>query len=324
MNPEVLADSSGRRLTTLRMSVTGRCSMGCTYCNGAPDDGGEESEDPAIGDLVRLAGVFTGMGISRIRLTGGEPLVRPDLADLIANIRILPGLEELSLTTNGLLLEMRADELKFSGIDRVNVSIDSLDRAVFRRLTGVDGVKNVVAGVEAAVQAGLTPVHLNMVVIRGMNEDELPAMVEFARRVGATARFIELMPVGLSREKWAESFFPASGMLEKLAPLLAGNPSGLPDTPGPARYLPLVGGGEVGIIAGISQPFCGECARLRLSPRGGLRLCLTAELDSDLLGPLRAGADDAILAALIRESVKRKPARADYGHITTPMSGVGG
>ena len=324
MTTEVLRDTSGRRLTTLRLSVTGRCGMGCSYCNGAPDDGGEEAEDPGICELARLAGVFTGLGISKIRLTGGEPLVRPDLPELISQIRPLPGLEEISLTTNGLLLEMRADELKFSGVDRVNVSIDSLIPEMFRQLTGVDGLDKVLAGIEAAISAGLTPVHLNMVVIRGKNDGELPALVEYARKAGATARFIELMPVGMSRDKWRESFFPASGMLEKLTPLLASQPGGLPDTSGPARYLPLAGGGEVGIIAGMSKPFCSDCARLRLSPRGGLRLCLTADLDADLLGPLRAGADDATLAGIIRESIKRKPAGGDYGNASVPMSAVGG
>jgi len=321
---EILTDPQGRRLNSLRMSVTGRCGMGCSYCNAETDDGGDASEDPSIAELARLGGVFISLGIERIRITGGEPLLRPDLPDLVRRLRAFPGLKEVAVTTNGLMLETRALELKEAGVARVNVSIDSQDPAVFQKLTGVDGLARVKAGITAARKAGLEPVRLNMVVLRGVNDGELPALVEYAREAGATARFIEFMPVGVDSKKWRDSFVPASEMLDRLKPLLAGSPSGLPDTPGPARYLPLAAGGGVGIIAGVSKPFCDECARLRLSPRGGLRLCLTADLDADLLGPLRAGADDAKLAGLIRESVKRKPARGDYSQATKPMSGVGG
>lgn len=325
MSADRLEDSHARVMRTLRISVNDDCDMACSYCNMLPAgtcaDAGDRLMTPA--EIAALAGVFAGLGVARFRLTGGEPLLRPDIVGIVSALAGVVDVADLALTTNGLRLAGRAGELREAGLRRVNVSLDTLDREAFRRATGHDGLDSVVAGIRAAVRAGFSPVRLNAVVVRGTNAQELPALAAFARDEGAVMRFIELMPVGVAGRGWAAGYVPALEMASLLAPVLATTDIP-PDGPGPARYLPMRGGGEVGIIAPVSRPFCGGCGRLRLSAEGRLRTCLTAESGADLLGPLRAGAGAAGLARLIRAETVRKQARAEWSMAVRNMVVVGG
>jgi cyclic pyranopterin phosphate synthase len=275
-------------------------------------------------EIERLARVFVSLGVDRMKLTGGEPLLRADLPDLVRRLKGVPGLGELSLTTNGLWLAPMAADLRAAGLDRLTVSLDTLDPDRFRCLTGADALHRVRAGIDAARAAGFPDLRLNAVIMRGINDEDPPGLLAFARGAGLTLRFIEVMPLGMPREEWVRRFVPASGILAALRPWLVDPEAGLPAGPGPARYLPLRGGGRVGIIASVSERFCGDCDRLRLSARGALRLCLGSPLEADLRGPLRAGAGDEALRDLILRAVRRKPAIGEYESAGPVMCAVGG
>ncbi len=319
-----LTDGFGRVMGALRVSVTDRCDLVCSYCrpHGAPalDARGLV---PSFEEITRLVRVFLRLGVTRVRLTGGEPLRRRGLAILVRALKTA-GVPDLALTTNGTALAGQAAALARAGLDRLNVSLDSLDPARFAAITGVDALPRVLAGIEAARAAGLFPLRFNAVAMRGVNDDELCALARYAVSRGGAMRFIEFMPVGVAPAAWEHRYLPAAAILESLRPVLAPGVTGLPDGPGPARYLPLAGGGEVGIIAGVSRPFCGTCDRLRLSARGALRLCLASPLEVDLLAPLRAGAADDELGRIIRAAVRRKPTGASYTEARAGMSVIGG
>lgn len=322
-----LVDPFGRTMESLRISVNGRCDLACGYCNAAVKDqaAGGEAQGGGMAtprEYARLAGLFAGMGVAKIRLTGGEPLLRSDLPDIVGAIRSVDGVDDLAMTTNGVGLAALAGELRKAGLNRVNISIDTLDRESFRVHCGRDALEAVLAGVRAAVEAGLNPVRLNAVVIRGVNDRELVRLVEFARAEGAVMRFIELMPVGIGGTQWSDGFVPLPDIMRGLAPLLEG--SRQPEGKGPARYLPLKGGGEVGIVSSVSKPFCRECGRLRLTVDGRLRTCMTVDPGVDLLAMARGGADDGAMRDAITGAVAGKPERGDWKTAVRPMVQVGG
>ena len=298
-------DTRARPLRDLRVSVTDRCNFRCVYCMPKEVFGRDyeflrRSELLSFEEITRLARIFAGLGIEKIRLTGGEPLVRRDLERLVAMLAEIPGLD-LTLTTNGSLLEGKAAVLKEAGLRRITVSLDSLDDEIFRAMNDVDfPVERVVAGIDAAAAVGLAPVKVNMVVRRGLNEESVLPMARYFRESGHILRFIEYMDVGHSNGWRLDDVVPA-------AELIASIDAEMPLEPLPPRYHGEVatrfryrdGDGEVGVIASVTQPFCGSCTRARLSADGSLFTCLFATRGHDLRGLLRAGTGDEEIAAAV-------------------------
>jgi GTP 3',8-cyclase len=307
--PGVL-DRRGRALRDLRISVTDRCNFRCTYCMPAEVFGRDyaflpHSEVLTYEEIRRLAGIFVDLGVRKLRITGGEPLVRKALPDLIAMLAELrtPDNEpvDLTLTTNGSALRPLARPLAEAGLRRITVSLDSLDDVTFRRMNGVDfPVTKVLDGIAAAREAGLSPLKVNMVVKRGENEASIVAMARWARDEGLVLRFIEYMDVGTANGWRLDDVVPAQEIVAAIhaeLPLEAAAPSYRGEVAGRWRYLD--GSGEIGVIASVTQPFCGDCTRARVSAEGKLYTCLFSAVGTDLRAPLRTGASDVEIAGLL-------------------------
>jgi cyclic pyranopterin phosphate synthase len=303
----IVLDRLERPARDLRISVTDRCNMRCRYCMPREVFGPghaflERAELLSFEEIARLTAVLAGEGVTQVRLTGGEPLLRRGLERLVEMLRRIDGIEELALTTNGLLLAARAQALADAGLDRVTVSLDSLDREVLRSVTDTAvAPARILAGIEAASAAGLDPVKVNMVVRRGFNDDSVLAMAEHFRFRPQVLRFIEYMDVGSTNRWRLDEVVPADELLAAIAarwPLQALPPN----RPGEVatRYRYADGGGEIGVIHSVSAPFCGSCTRARLSADGRLFTCLFARTGHDLRGLLRAGASDAEIASRLR------------------------
>ena len=301
-----LVDAYGRVATDLRISVTDRCDLRCTYCMPAEGlDWLPAEELLRFDEIERLARVLVGLGVRTVRLTGGEPLVRPRLAELVEGLARL-GLDDLALTTNGTTLARHAAALAAAGLDRVNVSLDSLVSHRFAEITRRDALDRVLAGIDAATEAGLAPVKVNVVVVAGTNDDEVVDFAAFARRTGCDVRFIENMPLGAGGRWVASSVVPAEQVLATVHdrfPLEA-----LERGSAPAASYRFVDGapGRVGVVASVTEPFCDRCDRLRLTSDGQLRTCLFAHVETDLRTPLRNGASDDELAEVVRGAVAAK------------------
>ena len=298
---EAPPDTLGRQLETLRISITDRCNFRCVYCMPKEVFGRdhvflERKELLSFEEIERLARVFASLGVRRIRLTGGEPLVRRDVEHLVELLAAIPGVE-LALTTNGALLPQKAQALAAAGLDRVTVSLDSLDDEAFRALNDVDfPVERVLAGIEAAAAAGL-PVKVNAVVKRGVNDESVAGLAERFRGSGHTLRFIEYMDVGNTNGWRLDDVVPAAEIVRRIDarwPLEPVAPARPDETARRWRYRD--GAGEIGVIASVTEPFCGGCSRARLSAEGRLYTCLFARGGHDLRAPLRLGASDAELA----------------------------
>ena len=302
-------DSFNRRIDYLRLSVTDRCNLRCLYClpefyaRFAPAE-----ELLSDSEIEGLAACFAALGVSKIRVTGGEPLVRPAIADLISRLAKLPGVAEVSLSTNGMLLAPLARELAQAGLRRVNISLDTLRPERFRQITRFGKLAAVLDGIEAALKAGLNPVKLNVVVARGMNADEIGAFVELTRSLPLHVRFIELMPMGETGFFSEERRVSLQEMLERAAPLKALCPEERPLGHGPARYYRRPGAeGTVGFISPLSCGFCSSCNRVRLTARGVLVPCLDASEGTDLRQALRDKTGRAHLQSLILSVIEKKP-----------------
>ncbi|MCC7484900.1 MAG: GTP 3',8-cyclase MoaA [Burkholderiales bacterium] len=294
-------DRLRRPLRDLRISVTDRCNFRCVYCMPKQVFGSdyqflERSEILQFEEITRLARIFRGLGVEKIRLTGGEPLVRRNVEQLIAQLSAIPGLD-LTLTTNGSLLERKAAVLAGAGLKRVTVSLDALEDATFKRMNDVDfPVAKVLAGIDAAAAAGLVPVKVNMVVKRGMNEKDILPMARRFRGTGHILRFIEYMDVGHTNGWRMDDVVTARDIVEAIGrefPLEPADPNYAGEVAQRWRYRD--GGGEIGVIASVTQAFCRDCTRIRLSTEGKLYTCLFATAGHDLRAPLRGGADDAAL-----------------------------
>ncbi|MDP1904731.1 MAG: GTP 3',8-cyclase MoaA [Pseudomonadota bacterium] len=317
-----MIDGHGRRIDYLRVSVTERCNYRCFYC--MPDGTApcsRRAETLTTAELTRLVALFAALGVRKVRLTGGEPLVRRDLPELVAGLRNLPGIEDLSLSTNGHLLAAQAAKLKAAGLDRVNVSLDTLDPAIFAGITGQDAVAHVLAGIEAARAAGLTPIKVNTVVLKGVNDSEIEPLLDYAVVRGLELRFIESMPMGAGSTLAERHFYPAEAILERvrtycgadLIPVKGGRGAG------PARYYQMgAGPARVGVISAVSQHFCASCNRVRLTATGDLILCMGQEGAVPLGGLMRAGASDPELRAAILAGIARKPERHDLATTNSP------
>jgi cyclic pyranopterin phosphate synthase len=332
-----LTDGFGREITYLRISVTDRCNLKCSYCMPEHPPHAPREDLLRFEEIDRLVGVAVGLGWRKVRLTGGEPLVRKDMLELVRMLgrrkrptNGAPPLEQLVMTTNGILLARHADALRAAGLDRVNVSLDTLDRDRFREITGYDRLPQVLEGIEAAVGAGLLPVKINTVLVKGATEDELPGFLDLARRRPVDIRFIEFMPFG--GNGWSLSRVLQSGDLEEA---IRGRETLVPaETPrdgGPARTFRAPGWeGRVSFISPISdRSFCTRCNRVRLTSEGRLRGCLLNENEIDFRDALRSGASDAELAALFRRAVVEKPeehpfhARIEAGAPVVSVEGRG-
>jgi GTP 3',8-cyclase len=299
-------DRRARALTDLRISVIDRCNFRCPYCMPEDDYPRDheflsKAQRLRFEEIERLAGIFAGLGVRKLRLTGGEPLLRRDLPELVRQLAGVPGIDDIAMTTNGSLLPKLAQPLRGAGLGRITLSIDALDAEAYRRLSGGRGeVTDVLAAIDAAVDAGFGPLKLNCVVMRGVNDDQVEPLVEHFRGSGHVMRFIEYMDVGTCNAWRDDLVVPSAELRERIArrwPLVALAPNHGSEVA--QRWSFADGGGEIGFISSVSAPFCGDCTRARLSADGRLYTCLFARDGHDLRGPLRAGASDAELAALI-------------------------
>ncbi len=300
-------DLLGRRLHDLRISVTDRCNFRCTYCMPAEVFGRDYAFLPrqqilTYEEITRLARLFVGLGVEKLRITGGEPTVRHDLPDLVRMLAAIDGVRDLTLTTNGSALRKLAGPLAAAGLRRITVSLDSLDDEVFRRMNGIDHpVRRVLDGIAAAREAGLAPIKVNVVVRRGLNEESILPLARWARGEGLVVRFIEFMDVGHTNGWRMDEVVSRAEILARIdaaMPLEALPPSYPGEVADRFRYRD--GSGEIGVIASVTQPFCGACTRARLSAEGELYTCLFAGRGTDLKTPLRAGAGDDELVERIR------------------------
>ena len=299
-------DTFKRPLRDLRISVTDRCSFRCTYCMPKEVFGRDFAFLPpgellSFEEITRLAGIFLELGVEKLRLTGGEPLLRRDLETLVGQLASLPGLRDLTLTTNGALLARKAQALKDAGLNRVTVSLDSLDDAVFQAMNDVAfPVERVLVGIAAAQAAGLMPIKINMVVQRGVNDADVVPMAQHFHGTGCILRFIEYMDVGATNGWRHADVISAAEIVQRIDATLPLEEVA-PHYPGEVarRYRYADGGGEIGVIASVTQPFCGDCTRARLSAEGKLYTCLFAADGFDLRALLRGGSTDAEITAAL-------------------------
>ena len=311
-----LLDKFGRPITDLRIAITDHCNYKCVYCRTGNE--GALYRDLPIADYLRMARVFAALGIKKVRLTGGEPLLRKGIVELVRDLAKLRSADgeplELAITTNGHLLAEMAQPLKDAGLDRVTVSMDAVDRDRFARITRVpNGYDNVLAGIRAAQRAGLEPVKVNCVLLRGFNEDQIIPFGKFAREEGVVLRFIEFMPLEEDRVWSPTVVVTLDEILERMSEYLplVEIPHARSETA--RRYRFEDGLGEIGIIAPVSHPFCGHCSRIRVTSDGKIRTCLFSVWDHDLHAQMRRGATDADLEAFVREVVQHKEERHHIG-----------
>ncbi len=335
MQPDLLIDSHGRIMRDLRVSVTDRCNFRCLYClpeteaalnfyrgrwanlpHSAPIAREWKSAEKILSfeEIERLVRIAASMGIQKIRLTGGEPLLRRDLEVLVKKIADIPGITDLALTTNGFLFQQKAQALREAGLKRVSFSLDSLDAKNFEKITGRDGLQEVLRSIELAREIGFAPVKINAVMIRGVNDHELESLAEFARANDLAFRFIEFMPLDSGRAWQKDLVISAKEILQRLTakfsllPVLTENKS---ET---ARRWRMAGGrGEIGIIAPVSEPFCGNCNRIRLMADGKLRTCLFSAGEHDFRTLLRQDASDELLRRELQNVVWQKEERHHIG-----------
>ncbi|MCA1925826.1 MAG: GTP 3',8-cyclase MoaA [Thiobacillus sp.] len=327
MTPSRLIDRFGRRIEYVRLSVTDRCDLRCSYCM---PDGFTGFEEPAhwldFDEIERLIAAFVRLGVGHVRLTGGEPLLRRGIAGLAGRLAALPGLDDLSLSTNATQLERHAHALKAAGVTRLNVSLDSLQQARVEKINGRDVLARVMRGLDAARSAGFAPIKLNMVAMAGENDDEIDAMVAFCMERGFVLRLIEAMPIGdTGRNAHYLDLQPVRARLEKQFGLVETTQPGA----GPARYLGTPDGRfNVGFITPLSQHFCETCNRVRISVDGTAYMCLGQDEKFEFRPLLRSGASDADLEAAIRGAIELKPERHEFreapGKILRFMSMTGG
>jgi cyclic pyranopterin phosphate synthase len=325
-----LVDTFGRVADDLRISVTDRCNFRCTYC--MPEEGLAwlpKHELLTFEELTRLLATFVRLGVRSLKVTGGEPLVRADLPVLIRMFREVGPDLDISLTTNGVLLERLAGPLAAAGVDRATISCDSLLRHRFAEMTRRDALDAVLAGMRAAEAAGLTPIKVNCVVIGGTNEGEVVEFAAWARETGYEVRFIEYMPLDAQHAWEREKVVPAARILEEIAAVFPLEPEGHANEPATTFRFADGAPGRIGVIASVTEPFCDTCNRLRLTAEGMFRACLFALEETDLRGPMRAGATDADLERLIREGLWSKWSghrinHPDFVQPARSMSMIGG
>ena len=312
-----LADRYGRIATNLRVSVTDVCNLRCLYCMPEEMDFVERSEIMTFDEIVRLVGISVGLGVNKVRLTGGEPLVRRNLPELIERLFAIRGLTDVSMTTNGIGLASQAQKFYDVGLRRINISLDSLSEVKFAQITRRNLLGQVLAGLEAARQVGFDPIKINAVPMRGFTEDEALDLVEFARNNGYEMRFIEFMPLDADNIWEQEIFIPNAELKDRIDQTFPLREEDSRRQNATAKeYQFRDGKGKVGFISSVTEPFCQDCNRVRLTADGKFRNCLFSLEETDLLTPLRHGATDPHLADLMRQSVADKAA----GHLINSQS----
>lgn len=329
---EPLVDRFGRVHNNLRISVTDRCNLRCFYCMPADNvQFMDRSELLTFEEIARFVRAVTPLGITQLRLTGGEPLVRKDLPRLVALLAAIPEIDDLGLTTNGLLLVEQAADLFAAGLRRINVSLDALDPVRFRRFTRRDGYEKVLEGLRAAQEVGFHPIKVNAVSVRGLTEEEIVPFGRFARETGLEVRFIEYMPLDAENAWERDKVLFASEIIDRLSqeimPLVP-LPSEDPNAPA-TDYVFADGIGRIGFIASVSQPFCGQCNRIRLTADGKLRNCLFSLEETDVRSLLRGGGGDDDIRDAVRNSVAAKKEgheinTARFIQPARPMYSIGG
>jgi cyclic pyranopterin phosphate synthase len=347
----LLIDSLGRVLRDLRVSLTDRCNFRCLYCLPETEAAqnfyrGHWAHLPdtkpilqqwvprnqllSFEEIERIVRLAVGLGIQKVRLTGGEPLLRQDLERLVERISSVPGIVDLAMTTNGFLFPQKARALRQAGLRRLSFSLDSLDRENFRKITGRDGLSSVLESIALAQELGFHPVKVNAVIIRGLNDHEIEALAEFGQQRGLAMRFIEFMPLDSARAWLKELVVPGRELLERLQRRFALQPVADQNVSSTAKRWAFAGGmGEVGIIAPVTEPFCGHCNRIRLTADGKIRTCLFSVTEHDLRLLLRTGALDEQIERWLKGVVLQKEARhhigeADFVPASRSMSCIGG
>lgn len=329
----MLTDAYNRTIRDLRISVTDRCNFRCFYClpNGEPPLA-RKATILTFEEITYIAEIFVSLGIEKIRLTGGEPMLRRNLEDLVAKLaKLKPQLKDLALTTNGFDIPKKAQALKQAGLDRMTISLDTLDTHRFREITGVDNLEQVFEAIEVAKQYGFEPVKLNAVVVRGVNDDELVDFARFARNNGVEMRFIEYMPLDSGHDWDRSKVVPGREIFEKINaayPLLLKEASRGSETAWKYKFADGEPGG-IGIIAPVTEMFCGQCSRIRLTADGQIRTCLFSTVEHDLRDYLRSGATRAELVEFIQHVTLKKEPRhrindADFVPASRTMSFIGG
>jgi len=311
-----LSDKFGRRISDLRISVTDRCNYKCVYCRSG-NNGAQFAEMP-IADYLRMARVLVGLGITKVRLTGGEPLLRKGIVEMVRDLSRMQTLEgdplDIAITTNGHLLAEMAQPLADAGLSRVTVSMDAVDRDEFARITRVpNGYDRVLAGIRAAQRAGLGPVKVNCVLLRGFNDDQITAFGKFARDEGVVVRFIEFMPLEEDRVWSPAIVVTLDEVVRRMAEFLPLREIEHARSETARRYVFEDGVGEIGIIAPVSHPFCGHCSRVRLTSDGKIRTCLFSVREHDLAGLMAKGASDADMVRFVLHAVDQKEERHHIG-----------
>ena len=332
---DLLVDSHGRVLRDLRVSVTDRCNFRCMYCLPETEAAfnfyrGRWATLPSAAkihhqwqprtallsfeEIERVVRLAAALGIHKIRLTGGEPLLRHDLEHLVARIAAIPGVEDLAMTTNGFLFREKGRALREAGLRRVSFSLDSLDRENFRKITGRDALAEVLESIQLAKELGFAPVKVNAVVIRGANDHELEALAEFGRKHSLSMRFIEFMPLDSGRVWLKELVMPGRDVLKRLQARFQLTPQASENSSETARRWRFAdGSGEIGLINPVSEPFCGHCNRLRLTADGKIRTCLFSMNEHDLRARLRGGDNDTAITDYLHEVVWQKEERHHIG-----------
>jgi len=310
-----LTDKFGRAITDLRISITDRCNYKCVYCRTGNE--GALYPDLPLFDYLHMARLMVGLGIEKVRITGGEPLLRHDVVEFVRELSALQTLSgrplDIALTTNGHLLSDLAQPLKDAGLKRVTVSMDAVDPERFARITRVhNGFENVLAGVRAARKAGLDPVKVNCVLLRGFNDDQIPEFGRFAREEGVIVRFIEFMPLEEDRVWSPEIVVTLDEILTRMAAFMPLEEIAHAPSETARRYRFADGQGEIGIIAPVSHPFCGHCSRIRITSDGKIRTCLFSQVDHDLLGVMKRSSDEVTMR-YIRGVVEKKEQRHHIG-----------
>lgn len=353
-SPNLLSDSHGRIMRDLRVSLTDRCNFRCLYCLPETEEAADfyrtkfdpvrnptpgklrvpswkpRSEILTFEEIERLVRISVALGIEKIRLTGGEPLLRQGVELLVSKVSGIPGITDLAMTTNGFLFAKKAAALKAAGLRRISFSLDSLDRENFKKITGRDGLHEVLNGIALAKQVGLTPVKVNAVIIRGINDHEIDRLAEFAREQDLSFRFIEFMPLDSSRAWLQEMVVPGRQMLDRLQARFALAPIQSANVSETARRWAFADGrGELGIIAPVTEPFCGHCNRLRLTADGKIRTCLFSVGEHDLKTMLRKGGSDDEISKALQGIVWQKEAghrigKPDFVQPARSMSCIGG
>ena len=324
-----LTDKFGRPIHDLRISVTDRCNFRCVYCRSAnPETHMPSGELLTWDEYERLARILVTMGIRKVRVTGGEPLVRPGVEDFIARLKAL-GVRDVSITTNGHLLAERCDRLVAAGLDRINISLDSLHREKFERITRTKALDQVIAGIDAAQASQLRPVKVNAVLVRGINDDEIEDFATFARDRNLTMRFIEFMPLDADHDWTRDKVVTGAEVYSRIAAKWPLVPIVHERSETARKYRFADGRGELGLINPVSQPFCGACSRLRMTADGKLRTCLFSKEDHDLKFMLRGGATDreigdAIIAVVHKKEKGHRINEADFIPPSRTMVFIGG